>query len=152
MDQLERECYSFTKYLTGLSPSPYVLEKYRDWHVQSGVMAELEADPFDQHLVEVAARGPRWARLADSYASRFRKDSILRKKLVATLAILECVLPASAVLDLVDRGGAAGAILRLSCAGAVYAASVAASIVIFTPARLRLSGAGGGNHAMALER
>jgi hypothetical protein len=152
MDQLERECHSFTRYLTGFSPSPYMVGKYRGWHEKPGAAAALKSDSFDQYLVEAASRGPGWARLADSYASRFRKCSALRKKLVLVLAILECVPPACEALDAVDRGGAAGAILRMSWAGTVYAGCVLASLAVFTPARMRLARLGRSGPAVVLER
>jgi hypothetical protein len=152
MDQLERECVSFTRYLTGLMPSAYVTGKYKEFHRKSDALAGLKSDPFDQFLVETAARGPGWTRLADSYASRFRKGSALRKKLVVTLAILECAPPSFEVLDAVKGGGAAAAILRMGCGAAVYGACVLASLAIFLPARVWLARGGRTSAAAVLER
>ena len=136
MDQLERECRSYTRYLTGQRPSPYVIDKYRDFHGKSDALADLKFDSFDQFLVETSARGPFWARLADSYASRFRKESAVRKKLVVALAILECAPPSFEVLDAVDCGGTAGAILRLGWGAAVCVVCVLVSLALFGPVRL----------------
>jgi hypothetical protein len=139
MDQFERECHSYTRYLTGERPPAYVVNKYRDFHRKSDALAALKFDPFDQFLVETSARGPLWARLADSYASRFRRDSAVRKKLVVTLAILECAPPISERLDAVGRGGMPGAILRMGCGAMLYAACLLLSLVLFTPARVGLT-------------
>jgi hypothetical protein len=136
MEQLERECQSFTRYLTGLTPSAYIRDKYQDFHRQSDALASLKADHFDQLLVKTAARGAGWARLADSYASRFAKGSALRKKLVLMLAILECTPPAFGELDRVPRGGAAAAILRMGLSTAGYGVCLLASFLIFAPARV----------------
>src|SRR5438045_4660893 len=113
MDQLGRECRAYAQYLTGAPPNAYVIEKYRDFHRRADIEAVLPPDPFDQFLLQTSARGPYWARLADSYASRFRKDASVRKKLVVTLAILECAPPTFEQLDAVDRGGPMGAFLQL---------------------------------------
>src|ERR1700730_1678960 len=100
--QLERECLIYTQYLIGRMPSPYVVNRYLDFHHKSDAMTSLEFDAFDQFLVSVSARAPFWASMADSYASVFRKDSVIRKKLVLTLALLECVAPSFEALDDVD--------------------------------------------------
>ena len=99
MLQLERECRTYTRYLIGQTPSEYVVEKYMDFHRKWDALAALKSDRFDQFLVGLSARRPFWARLADSYASRFRKDSAVRKKLVLTLALLECAPPSFEKLD-----------------------------------------------------
>src|ERR1043165_7161766 len=86
MPDLERECASYTQYLAGRAPPPYVVKKYLDSHQKIGPPMEIAR--FDAVLVSLSARGPMWARLADSYASVLRKDSAVRKKLVVTLALL----------------------------------------------------------------
>ena len=91
MLQLERECRSYTRYLTGQAPTRYVIEKYSDFHQKMG--AAEGRDRFDCFLVRTSARGPLWARLADSYGSVWRKNSPVRKKLVLTLALLESASP-----------------------------------------------------------
>jgi hypothetical protein len=139
MDQLERECRSYAQYLTGNEPSLYVIEKYRDAHQRCSALEGLKGDPFDQFLVETSARGPGWARLADSYASRFRKQSVLRRKLVTALAILECAAPSFEFLDRVDRGSTIGAILRLAFGAALYAVHVRVAVALFTPARVGIA-------------
>lgn len=134
-DRLERECRAYTRYLTGQWPTEYVVEKYREFHTLAG----FEPEPFDEFLVETSARGPFRARLAASYTSLFYKESAVRKKLVVALAILECSPPFCTKLDAVNRGGAAGAILRMGFGAARYAACLALAAALFTPVRMGLA-------------
>jgi hypothetical protein len=136
MDRLERECRCFALYLTGQPASDYLVLKYKDFHDSSPEVAN--SDSFDEFLIERAVRGPFWTRLADCYASRFRKTSAIRKKLVLTLAILECSSASSQRLDSIEHPGMAGAVWRLTLIGARYAGCLALSALLFTPARIRL--------------
>src|ERR1035437_9355874 len=111
MAQLERECQSYTRYLIGQTPTPYVVEKYRDFHQKMGPVAD--GDRFERFLVSTSARGPVWARLTDSYASVWRKNSFVRKKLAVTLALLECASPGFEDLDRSPGGGWAGVLFQL---------------------------------------
>jgi hypothetical protein len=137
--QLERECRSYARYLIGQAPSAYVVEKYLDFHRRSGTSPTLTRDRFDTFLVGASARGPFWARLADSYASRFRKQSLLRGKVALTLALLECAPPGFEIVDGVPRGGFFGAAIRLAWQALRYALVLAVSIAIFTPVRLAMA-------------
>jgi len=131
---LERECRVFAHYLTGREPSRYIIEKYLDFHQKIGVRGG-EAR-FDRFLVSSAARGPYWTRMADSYGTLFRKNSILREKLVVVLALLECAPPTFEGLDRVPPGGLAGAGLRLLLGGMNYALALLISSLLFSPVRL----------------
>jgi len=133
--QLERECLIYTQYLIGRMPSPYVVNRYLDFHHKSDAMTSLGFDAFDQFLVSVSARGPFWASMADSYASVFRKDSVIRKKLVLTLALLECVAPSFEALDDVDSRSAMAMPIALAWRAAKYAFLLGSSVVVFTPVR-----------------
>jgi hypothetical protein len=152
MNQLERECRTYTRYLTGQWPPDYVCDKYREAHRKIDALAGLKPDAFDQFLVDVSSISPFWTRLADSYASRFAKDSGLRKKLVTALAILECTPPMFERMDAVDRGGLPGAIFRLGLGGVRYAAFAALSIIVFSPFRLGFSMRRRAGTATVLER
>lgn len=134
IDPLERECRTYSRYLIGLNPTTYIIDKYIDFHQHS--TTSLAQDHFDRFLIAVSARGPLWTRLADSYASLLRKNSGLRKKLVLTLALLECTPPSFEALDRVPGGGTAGAALRLGLGAIVYAFTLLAATMLFTPVRL----------------
>ena len=127
--QLERECRSYARYLVGQAPTSYIEEKYADFHKHTDACNRAEG--FDRLLVSISARGPFWARLADSYASVWRKNSTLRKKLVLTLALLECAPPTARYLDRHPGLGWAGTIVRLAAGACMYACSLAVSSALF---------------------
>jgi len=134
--QLERECRSYARYLIGQAPSAYVIGKYREFHLETNSAA---LDGFDRFLVRVSARGPFWARMADTYATRFRKNSTVHRKLVLMLALLECAPSSFAIVERVQGGGAAGAAVLLGWEAARYALVLVISIAIFTPVRLAMA-------------
>ena len=131
---LERECRSYTRYLAGQTPSRYIIEKYLDFHQKIGFQGE--SDRFDRFLLKVSARGAFAARLADTYASVWNKKSPLRKKIVLTLALLECSPPTCEMLDRVPAGGTLVAGLRLAAAGICYAGCLLLATALFAPIRL----------------
>jgi hypothetical protein len=133
---LEREGGSYARYLIGQAPSAYVVGKYRDFHVETGVAA---LDGFDRFLVRVSARGPFWARMADTYATRFRKNSAVHKKLVLMLALLECSPSSFEIVEQVQANGFVGAVLLLGREVVRYMLVLIISIVVFTPVRLALA-------------
>ncbi len=136
MDQLAQECRSYAMYLIGQWPDKYTIQKYHDFHSLPDALQE--SDPFDRFLIEFSSRGPNCARLADCYACRFRKASVLRKKLVLTLAILECSPKTYEILDQVHPGGPAGAVFRLGWEAVVSMIYTLLAIPIFTAARFGL--------------
>ncbi len=134
MAQLDQECQSYTRYLIGRPPTRYVVEKYRDFHQKLGVAAD--GDRFEHFLLATSARGPMWARLADSYASVWRKNSYVRKKLAVTLALLECASPSSDNLDRSPGGGWPGVVFRLALNAAGYGCSLFTAAALFGPVHL----------------
>ena len=129
--QLERECRSYSRYLIGQPPTRYMIEKYQDFHQKMG--ASADRDRFDRFLVSTSACGPLWARLADSYASVWRKNSSVRRKLVVTLALIECGPPGFANLDRCPGGGLPGVTLRLGLGAMGYICSLLAAAALFAP-------------------
>src|ERR1051326_5785714 len=108
--QLEQEGRTYGRYLIVSEPDPYVLRKYVDYHRLHGDKV-APADSSDAFLTDLSGRHPAWTRLADAYASRFQQQAALRKKLVLMLALLECAPGAFEILDEVDRGGVAAAVM-----------------------------------------
>jgi hypothetical protein len=134
--QLERECCTYTRYLIGQAPTKYVIERYIDFHRKSEATVALEFERFDNFLVGVSALQPFWARMVDTYASVLRKNSAVRKKLVLTLAILECTPPSFEELDRVDSRSSLGTSINLAWGAMKYALTLMTSVVAFTPVRL----------------
>jgi hypothetical protein len=134
---LERECCSYARYLAGQPPSRYIIEKYQDFHQKIGLSA---VHRYDRFLIAVSARGPFWARLVDSYVSFWRKGSVVRNKIVLTLALLECAPPTFEAMDRVPAGGWIGALLRLAGGAVSYGVTLIAATVLFTPVSLWMAG------------
>ena len=132
--QLERECRVYTLYLTRQSADAYIIGKYVECHA-TGRVADPR-DSMDRALVDLSARTPFWARLADTYASRFHKHSTLRKKVVLTLALLECSPATFEYLDGVDAGGTAGTFARLAWSAVAYAGALVLAALVFLPVRV----------------
>jgi len=137
--QLERECRSYARYLIGQDPTPYVIGHYLEFHRQQASRAASDSNAFDDFLTRVSAQRPFFARLADAYASAFRKDSAVRKKLVLTLALLECAPLSFEALDRTDGASPLGAIARLGWGALQYSLALAVSVALFAPVRAVLA-------------
>ena len=134
-DRIERECRTFVHYLIGRDPEPYVIAKYVDYHSQHGARV-APADPFERFLLDISVCGSFWTRLADTYASRFHKHASLRKKLVLTLALLECSPASFDTLDRATARGVVSACARLAWSVTAYVTSLLAALLLFLPVRM----------------
>jgi len=104
--RLEREARVFGRYLSGRTPPESLVAKYVDGHARADVAAGRGADRFDRFLVAFARAGVLPARVADVWSAFLRRRSVLRRKLVLAVALLECAPPGSTALDRPDRGPA----------------------------------------------
>lgn len=134
---LHRECHVFTWHLLGRMPSDYVTGKYAAAH---GALPSLsEGTPFDRFLVNFA----RWhwltARVADAHASVFAPASLLRRKLVLLLAVLETCPPSYQDVDAAVGGKGPLVALRLAVKGAAGVVSLTAGTLFLAPTRLVLA-------------
>ena len=136
--RLERECRVFARYLIGTMPVDYAVQKYLAYHDQSAAKATT-IDTFDRVLLVVARMSHWGVCLADSYASRFRKHSVLRRKLVLVLAILECASPSYQVIDAAYQGNAVWIMARLVWHGAMYAVAVTTAALMLGPLHVATS-------------
>jgi hypothetical protein len=127
---MERECRAYARYLTGQNADTYLAGKYAACHAGGRIAEPTQA--FDRFLVNVSVTGPLWTRLADAYASRFRKDSALRKKLVLTLALLECSPSTFEYLD----GAPPAPLFRMAFDGLRFAAALPLAILLFLPVQV----------------
>ena len=132
--ELGRECRTYARYLIGREPDAYIIGKYVACH-ELGRIPE-PADRFERFLISASVRGPFLTRMADAYASRFLKYGTLRKKLVLTLALLECSRGSFEWLDQVDPGGFAGTAVRGAWRVFVFAFALGLGLALFVPARL----------------
>jgi nucleoside-diphosphate-sugar epimerase len=137
---LDHECLTFCRYLMSAEPSRYVLEKYRDGHERSLSSQKLYPSRFDCWLVRTAQRSPFFTRLADSYAGFFFRDSLLKKKLVLLLAVLESCPPTDHHLDLVESSGKALLYAKMALRGMAYVSALLLSVIAFLPVRVMFAG------------
>ena len=101
INQLSDECHVFCKYLINQKPNNYILEKYREGHSAS----KLYENRFDKLLIRIARINPSFTKLVDTYARVCFQNSVVRKKLVLLLAILESCAPTHRYLDVADAHG-----------------------------------------------
>jgi len=98
-DNVKAECDVFSRYLTGCKPDNYVLKKYTEAFLNGGVLERTVDNKFDRFLLNLALLHPFFTHIVDIYSRFFRSDSIVRKRLVLLLAILESWAPAYKKLD-----------------------------------------------------
>ncbi|NDQ57812.1 MAG: hypothetical protein GZ088_12145 [Acidipila sp.] len=135
---LERECEGFCHYLMGRAPDAYVLAKYAEAHRLTTDYSR--GSRFDRLLVSFAAWGSFSASLADSYASLFARQGILRRKLVLLLAILESSSPAHGFLDAIEPTPVFLLALQLLGRGILFGIRVLAISLVLLPLQLALGG------------
>lgn len=134
-----RECEVFCRYLIRRAPSAYILEKYFQAHARSAEYSAAGA--FDSALLSFAARGPSFARFADSYACLFARFSAFRRKLILLFSILESAAAQHGFSDAVDGSAQPILFLKIAARGGLYALRLALACLLFIPLRLALGGA-----------
>ena len=90
---------------------------------------------FDRALVDFARSGSSRARLADAHARLFRPACLLRRKLVLTLALLECDGAHQRRVDEVSPGTRTGFLLQCVAWTATCALMALAGLLILLPLR-----------------
>jgi hypothetical protein len=130
---LEQECRTFTRYLVGQRPTPYVVEKYCDAHA---ISLNGDSDLFDARLTAVARWHPETACIADAYARFFAPRGMLRKKLVLLLAILEISPPFFREFDQPLGGGRIAQVLGFGVRLLKFVLALVVGIIGFLPLRL----------------
>jgi hypothetical protein len=130
----EWECLVFTEYLLGCAPHPYVVRKYADAHQVSPVFSN--GSGFDFFLVRAARTHGTITKFADAYARLFRPATLLRKKLVLLLAILETCSPSYRLIDSVDCGSRPVLLVRLCGKGIAALLSLIGGVLLFLPVQI----------------
>lgn len=82
---LEKEAILFTKYLTGTTPSSVLVERYAEACVKLNLSGVEEEDKYLQKIL----RRPFLLPFVDAALSMRSKKTLLRKKMLVMLAILE---------------------------------------------------------------
>ena len=134
---LDRECMIFCRYLIGQEPNEYVKQKYRAAHQTSSLRWD-PGDTAEAFLVRVAGIGAWSTKIIDAYTRVFHPFSIVRKKLVVLLAILESCAPTHAYLDSVDSNSIPLLFVRFLQRGVTFALILLVGISFILPAELIL--------------
>jgi NADH dehydrogenase len=137
--QLERECKAFTKFLINDEPTNYIRNNYQKAHQISNIFDGNTNDPFDDFLIMFSARNGLYTKLADSYASFFYKNSLLRKKLVLLLAILESSAPSYRQFEGPDSSSVLTILYKLFLKGVIFAMSFIGATILIMPVRFLYS-------------
>ena len=128
----ERECRVYSRFLIGQEPGAYVERKYKEFHEQR----PAAEGAFDGVLLTISRWHPWMTRVADVYASRFARASALRRKLVLTMALLECSSPSFERLDTPCTDGMARSLLHGVYQGTRYILLLAVSMAVLGPVHL----------------
>lgn len=99
---LSHEFRRLTQYVAGVRPTEYQVGKYVDFHRRRGLSPR---HAFDRLLFGLSRGGWLGIALADAYTGTVCRASLVRQKLMLTLAILESSAPSFETLDAPDRGG-----------------------------------------------
>lgn len=132
----QKECQIFCRYLTGHKANDYVIKKYIDCHAKVDLKAR---DKFDSFLVKLASKSPFFTRFCDSFTRFFYSPSLLRKKLVYLLAILENSPPFCSYMDKADKMGKVGLLLAIGLKGITFGFFLFFSFLFLFPLKILLS-------------
>jgi len=136
-EALDRECSVFGRYLIGQEPNAYVKQKYRVAHQTSSLRGDPR-DATDAFLVKVAGISSWSTKIIDAYTRIFRPFSIVRKKLVLLLAILECCAPTHAYVDSVDSNSTSFLFVRFVQKSVTFGLILLIGMLFILPAELML--------------
>lgn len=133
--ELERECAVFGRYLCGAEPDEYVRGKYVAAH-ELGVVELPGTTRVERAVVALARKGPWLARAMDSQARILGNGSLVRRKLVLLLALLESRSPSAEALDAPTPGSALGMFARLAWLAAAFAFAALLGALLLVPLRI----------------
>ncbi len=134
-ERLERECRTFTRYLTGRDPDAYIRLRYEIGH-RALVRNAPTAHPFDAAIVQFAAGGPLRTRIADAYGRVFRPGGALRRKLILMMAILENTRAFHRDFTDGSDGSRLAAVLRIAGAVTAFVLALCAGVLVLGPRQL----------------
>lgn len=135
-ESLERECEVFARYLSGAAPSAYVREQYAAAHAAGVVDPPGGATRFDAFVVALARRGAFVTRALDAHARVFANGSLLRRKLVLMLALLEVRSPHAEALDTPTGSSSVAMFAAMGWLGLRFALTVLLTALVLLPLRL----------------
>ena len=132
-DNLKDECTVFCYYLVNQKPNDYVVKKYQEGHKVKNLSNYFNVDNLDKLLIHIANINPLLTKIVDVYTRFFHKNSVIRKKLVLLLAILESSAPTHYYLDKADRINNAIIYFRIFHKGILFLLTLMLSVIILMP-------------------
>ena len=136
MKLLTEECIVFSQFIVNEEIDEYVCKKYIDGHSLSNIALQKKNDLFNGIIVAVARLNPLLTRLADTYTSVFYRRSLLRKKLVLLLAILEIRQSYISILDTANESSKPILFLQLLQRELFFLGLLMISSIIFGPVHI----------------
>ncbi len=133
IDTISEECHVFVRYLIGQEPSNYILRKYIEAHTIRHISSGIDEPVFDKFLLYVARRHPCLTRMIDTYTCIFLRKSLIRKKLVLLLAILETCSQTHSYFDCPYASNKIILCLKMMQNGIFFMVRMVVSILIFSP-------------------
>lgn len=128
---LARECDVFCRYLIGRAATPFVTGKYTAAHA---------CDPryhtpssFDSFLLAIAGSSPQLVQGVDSYACVAARASLLRRKLILLIAILESCSPENGYEEQIQDTSAINVIARMGWRGLLFAGRFVLAALLLAP-------------------
>jgi nucleoside-diphosphate-sugar epimerase len=133
---INRECEVFTYYLVGQPPTDYIRKQYEMATLARDLANESEFTSFDRAMLRYARRHIAFTRATDAYCAIFHRHSILRRKLILLLAILEHASPTAARFDRPKNRGLIGISVDLLLQAMSFGLSLIAGIMLLLPSYL----------------
>lgn len=137
---LDLECRTFARLFTRTPPNDYLLGSYAEAHRNTGKFDPT--DRFDPWLLRLARSGSAVARLADGYARFFAPRSLLRRKLILVLSLVEVTPPYYHDADGTASSSRVRIIVALAFRGLVGVAIAGLGLIAFGPVHLVVRMAG----------
>lgn len=130
--EIRRECAVLCRYLAGVRPGGYILDKYDVCHEKINL---TPMDFHDRFLVKLANIHPLFTRTADVYSRFFRPASAVRKRLAYLMAILEVTPPYFRYYDAAPCGKA-GLIISFGFRGVSMILHLIPSLLLLFPLQI----------------
>jgi hypothetical protein len=130
--ELERECDVLARHLGASAGDAYVRAQYRAAH-EAGVVELPGTTRFERAVVRVARTMPLLLRSLDAHARVFAPSSLLRRKLVLVLAILEVRAPHDEELDTPTGTSVLAMFARMAWLGLQFSAALVLGSLLSLP-------------------
>jgi hypothetical protein len=130
---LRRECERMSRYLVGEAPREYVIERYIDGHAARPEWFEPRSG-LDGTLSSVARTLP--LGIVDAVSRFASPGSVLRRKLVFLLAILENTPPTCESFEAPDVSGRVGFYLQMIPRGVGLVGALLLGAILIVPLHL----------------